>query len=152
MGTFFVEIPNLPLLIDALAAFPAIAQPILEKAIPAALAILAKYTTPATVPVRTGYLVNNWGQTLNGLKGSWYPKAAYASYVEFGTRPHTILAVNARVLANQETGQIFGPAVNHPGTQANPFIERIMAAAQPEITSTFETALAQIMASITTPA
>ena len=38
----------------------------------------------------------------------WYPKAQYAPYVEFGTAPHIIRAVNARVLANTQTGQFFG--------------------------------------------
>jgi hypothetical protein len=64
--------------------------------------------------------------------------------VEFGTAPHIIRAVNKKVLANTQTGQVFGPVVHHPGTKANPFMERIVAASQPEIEGLFGQALDQI--------
>jgi hypothetical protein len=142
--TFSVTIDKLPELTSALAHYPTIAKPVLQSAIVAAQAILAKYTTSATVPVLSGYLLQNWGFDIGDLQARWYPKAAYAAYVEFGTRPHIITAVNAKVLANKKTGQIFGPVVHHPGTKANPFLERIMAAAQPDIDALFLVALDKI--------
>ena len=148
MATFQVSIPNLPKLQEALASYPSISQPIFQKAIVAAQAILAKYTTGATVPIRTGYLVQNWAFEIGDLTARWYPKAAYAPYVEFGTGPHIIRAVNKRTLANTETGQIFGPVVHHPGTKANPFMERIVAAAHPDINVLFGQALEQITSAI----
>lgn len=51
-----------------------------------------------------------------------YARTPYAAMVELGTRPHIIRALNARVLANARTGQVFGPLVHHPGTKANPFL------------------------------
>lgn len=149
MATFQVQIQNLPALQDAMASYSSIATPIIQKAIVATQAILAKFTNASTVPVRTGYLVQNWAFEVGTLQARWYPRASYAPYVEFGTPPHTIRAVNKRVLANKETGQIFGTRVNHPGTKANPFMERIVAAAQPEINSLFQTALTQITDAIT---
>jgi hypothetical protein len=148
MAQFLVTIPNLPALQKAIASYPAVSQPILQNAIVGAQAVLAKYTTPATVPVLTGYLLQNWGFAIGNLRASWYPKAAYAAYVEFGTAPHIIQAVNARVLANKNTGQVFGPVVKHPGTKANPFLERIMMASQPDITALFVQALEKITAEI----
>lgn len=148
MAQFLVSIPNLPQLQKAVASYPSISTPILQNAIVAAQAILAKYTTSATVPVKTGYLLQNWGFAIGNLRASWYPKAAYASYVEFGTAPHIIKAVNAKSLANKDTGQFFGPIVHHPGTKANPFLERIMAAAQPDIEALFVQALEKITAQI----
>jgi hypothetical protein len=145
---FAVQIPNLPALQSALADYPAISRPIIQSAVVAAQAILAKFTTAATVPVRTGYLVQNWGFDIGDLMARWYPKASYAPYVEMGTAPHIIKAVNARVLANAKTGQVFGPVVHHPGTKANPFMERIVAAAQPEITDLFGQALTKITGAI----
>ena len=62
--------------------------------------------------------------------------------------PHIIRPVNAKVLANTKTGEIFGDLVHHPGTKANPYMERIIAAAQPDITSLFEGALETITAQI----
>ncbi len=144
MVIFQVAIPNISLLQKALASYPSISKPVLQDAVVAAQATLAKYTTSSTVPVLTGYLLQHWGFDIGDLQARWYPKAAYAPYVEFGTRPHVIEAVNKKVLANTRTGQIFGPVVHHPGTKANPFLERIMAAAQPDIEALFVTALETI--------
>lgn len=145
---FVVEIPNLPALQEAMANYPAIATPIVQNAIVATQAILAKFTVPGIVPVRTSYLVQNWLWAIGNLHGSWRPKATYAPYVEFGTAPHVIRTVRARVLANKDTGQVFGPVVNHPGTKANPFMERIVAAAQSDITELFGQALEKITGQI----
>jgi hypothetical protein len=149
---FRVTIPNLPKLQQALASYPAIATPIIQNAIVAAQAILAKFTTAATVPIRTGYLVQNWAFEIGNLMARWYPKAAYAPFVEFGTAPHIIKAVNARVLANKQTGEVFGPIVHHPGTKSNPFMERIVAAAQPDIDTLFVSALDKVTAQIASQA
>lgn len=143
-ATFQVTIPQLPQLQEALAQYPAISTPIIQRAVVAAQAVLAKFTTAATVPVRTGYLVQNWAFEVGNLVARWYPRASYAPYVEFGTGPHEIKAVNKRVLANTATGQVFGPLVHHPGTKANPFMERIVAAAQPDIETLFVQALNQV--------
>jgi len=140
-STFEVQIPNLPALTAAFSSYPSISQPVLQNAIVGAQAILAKYTVPGIVPVRTGYLVQNWAFQIGTLMARWYPQASYAPFVEFGTAPHVIVAKNAKVLANAATGQIFGTRVNHPGTKANPFMERIIAAAQADIDALFVQAL-----------
>jgi hypothetical protein len=145
---FKVTIPNLAKLQEVLANYPSIATPIVQRAIVASQAILAKFTTGATVPIRTGYLVQNWAFEVGNLQARWYPKAKYAPFVEFGTAPHIIRPVNAKVLANAKTGEIFGTLVHHPGTKANPFMERIVSAAQPDITTLFEGALETITAQI----
>jgi hypothetical protein len=149
---FKITIPNLPALQAALAVYPAIAAPIIQSAVVGSQALLAKYTTASTVPVLTGYLVQNWGFEVGQYTARWYPKASYAPYVEFGTAPHTIVPVNARVLANPRTGQIFGTIVHHPGTKANPFMERIVAAAQPDVDSLFVQALDKITAQVASQA
>lgn len=145
---FRVTIPNLPKLQEALANYPAISAPIIQRAIVAAQAILAKSTTGATVPIRTGYLVQNWAFEVGNLQARWYPKASYAPFVEFGTAPHEIRPVNKRVLANAKTGEIYGKLVHHPGTRANPFMERIIEASTPSINSLFISALDQITSEI----
>ncbi len=152
MAQFAITIPNLPQLQDAMANYSNIATPIVQKAIVASQAVISKYRTPEFIPVRTGYLLQNWGFEVGTLRARMYPRASYAPYVEFGTGPHTIKAVNKRVLANAQTGQIFGPVVHHPGTKANPFMERIVAAAEPEITALFQTAMTQITDAITSQA
>jgi hypothetical protein len=145
---FQVTIPNLAELQEAMANYSSIATPIVQNAIVAAQAILAKFTTAATVPVRTGYLVQNWAFEIGNLQARWYPKASYAPYVEFGTAPHIIRPVSAKVLANKQTGQVFGTLVHHPGTKPNDFMGRIIAAAQPEINTLFGQALEKITSAI----
>ena len=48
----------------------------------------------------------------------------YAKFVYFGTKPHVIKPKKMKALANKKSGQIFGKSVNHPGTKANPYIEK----------------------------
>lgn len=45
-----------------------------------------------------------------------------AHFIEFGVRPHVITAKRARVLADKETGDLFGRGAHHPGLRADPFI------------------------------
>jgi hypothetical protein len=145
---FSITIPNLPKLQEALAQAPAIAGPIIQNAIVGAQALLAKAKGVANLPYRTGVLSQNWAFEVGNMRAVYYPRAFYAPYVEFGTAPHDIRPVNARVLANTKTGDIFGTLVHHPGTKANPFMERIVESAQPEIADLFGTALEKIVATI----
>ena len=69
-STFSISIPNLPKLQEALADYPAISTPIVQNAVVAAQAILAKFTTAATVPIKTGYLVQNWAFEIGNLHGA----------------------------------------------------------------------------------
>jgi hypothetical protein len=151
-GTFSVTIPNLAALQEKLASYPEISAPIIQNAIVASQAILAGNTNATTVPVRTAYLVQNWGWQVGQFFARWFPMATYAPYVEFGTGPHIIKAVNKRVLANTATGQIFGSVVHHPGTKANPFLERIIAASQGAIDDLFNQALQTITDAISAQA
>jgi hypothetical protein len=50
------------------------------------------------------------------------PTASYARYVIEGTPPHVIRSTGPWPLRNRATGQVFGPVVQHPGTQAQPFV------------------------------
>jgi hypothetical protein len=147
-STFSVDIPNISAIQSALADYPAISTPIIQRAIVAAQAVLAKFTTAETVPIKTGNLVQNWGFEVGNLQARYWPRASYAPFVEFGTKPHEIRPVTKRGLANIETGQYFGQLVHHPGTKPNPFLERILAAAQSEIATLFVTALEQVMQAV----
>jgi hypothetical protein len=50
------------------------------------------------------------------------PTAPYGIFVNDGTPPHEIHSTGSWPLRNRATGQVFGPVVHHPGTQAQPFI------------------------------
>lgn len=70
--------------------------------------------------------------------------AEYATYVHEGTRPHMIMTRNRKALANKRTGQVFGRTVNHPGTKANPFLERAVENSQGDIDNYFIKAVTDI--------
>ena len=55
------------------------------------------------------------------LIGSPIDNPPYPSYIEFGTAPHVIQTTKYRSLGNKNVG-FFGKKVNHPGTQAKPFL------------------------------
>lgn len=71
------------------------------------------------------------------LRGVVRVGAEYAEYVHEGTRPHVITAKTKKTLANRRTGQMFGCVVHHPGTKANPFLDRAVKASEEFIQSEF---------------
>lgn len=144
---FNVQIQGADQLIAALKNAPTIAAPILSRTLSASQAILVKYTAKGIVPWRTGFLAQTFQAQLSDNMLRWFPTASYAPLVEFGTKPHVILPKTAKAL--------FWPGaahpvarVNHPGTKPNAFMERIVAAAQPDINAMFGTALQQIVTAI----
>lgn len=154
-----VEIKNLDKLQQALKDYPETAGKILSRAINGALVAInlnandsnLQFKSPRSL--RTGQLSLSFGlglvnSTPNNLVGRIGPTVNYAKYVEQGTAPHQINVVNKKALANRRQGLIFGRSVNHPGTQANPFMERIIERSKDQINSLFEQAGNQIAAEI----
>jgi hypothetical protein len=144
---FNVTIQGLDQLVERLKEAPSIAAPILQRALAASQAILAKYTTKGVVPWRTGFLVQSFRAEMTPSMLRWFPTANYAPYVEFGTKPHTITAKNAKALY-WPGAQHPVMSVKHPGTKPNEFMERIIASAQGDIGETFGQALTNITAAI----
>ncbi len=135
-----IEIPNLPALKQAFRDYEKISEPILERAIHASAAILAKHSTRPTVPFRTGRLIQSFVAQFGRLQARWSPTVRYAIYVHEGTRPHIILPRIKKALWWE--GALHPVRrVQHPGTKANPFMQRIANQSQPEIEGTFVQAL-----------
>jgi hypothetical protein len=146
-GQFTVTIQGLDQLVAKLKEAPSIAAPILQRALSASQAVLAKHTVKGIVPWRTGFLAQTFQAQLTTGMLRWFPTASYAPFVEFGTAPHVILPKDKKALywpgAEHPVAR-----VNHPGTQPNDFMGRIVDASQEEIDATFGTALSQITAAI----
>src|SRR6266705_1270826 len=140
---FQVQITGLDQLVAKLKQAPEIAAPILQRALSASQAILAKYTTKGIVPWRTGFLTQSFRAELTTGMLRWFPTASYAPYVEFGTKPHVILPKEKKALYWPGAAHPVR-SVNHPGTKANQFMERIIGESQTEIDSMFGTALKKI--------
>jgi len=144
---FVITITGLPALTAAFAQAPETAAPILQRALSASGAILAKNTTKSTVPWRTGFLTQSFRAEMSGLVLRWFPTASYAPYVEFGTKPHVIEPKDKKALYWPGAAHPV-KRVNHPGTKANDFMGRIVAASEGEINETFGTALQQVVEAI----
>jgi HK97 gp10 family phage protein len=81
----------------------------------------------ARVPVKTGNLRTSLGIKVESDRVTIGPnerQAPYGGYVEFGTKPHVIRPKNpSGVLVFKINGQkVFAKKVNHPGTQAQPYV------------------------------
>jgi hypothetical protein len=146
---FVVQITGLQALVAKLKQAPDIAAPILQRALSASSAVLAKHTVKGVVPWKTGFLAQTFKAELSTGMLRWFPTASYAPYVEFGTAPHTILPKDKKAL--------FWPgaahpvrSVNHPGTKPNQFMERIVSESQGEINDQFGKALQMITEAIAT--
>jgi hypothetical protein len=86
------------------------------------LAVAIETDAKAGCPVDTGALATSIESEVNGQTIRVGSNLGYAASVEMGAAPHIIRVKNARVLANRETGQVFGPVVHHPGNKAQPFL------------------------------
>lgn len=144
---FSVQITGLDALVAKLGQAPQIAAPILQRALSASSAILAKHTIKGVVPWRTGFLVQSFRAELTPGMLRWFPTASYAPFVEFGTKPHTIVPKDKKALFWPGASHPVSK-VNHPGTRPDDFMGRIVAASQEEINATFGSALEQITAAM----
>jgi hypothetical protein len=144
---FTVEVQGLSALVAKLQQAPDIAGPILQRALSASSAILAKHTIKGVVPWRTGFLVQSFRAELTPGLLRWFPTASYAQMVEFGTKPHTIVPKDKKALYWPGAAHPVRK-VNHPGTKPNQFMERIVSESQEEINAQFGGALEQITAAM----
>ncbi|GIW70324.1 MAG: hypothetical protein KatS3mg101_1071 [Patescibacteria group bacterium] len=141
MADIVVEIQNLKELQRALRDYQKISEPILQKAVVASQAVFAKYTLKNDpVPYRTGFLLQSFRFATGRLIAKWFPTVHYAIYVHEGTRPHEIYPKNKKALY-WEGAEHPVKRVNHPGTKANPFMEKIAKKATPDINKLFIQAL-----------
>lgn len=73
-------------------------------------------------PVDTGFLRNSINFSVKDEK-LVISMAEYGQHIEFGTRPHLIVAKDAKALHWKKGGKdFFAKSVMHPGTKPNPFI------------------------------
>lgn len=108
------EIKGLKEIQSALSQAPEIAKPIFQRAIEGTAAVFAKHTQKNNpVPWRTGALTQTFQFNSSPLRATWGPTRYYAIFVHDGTKY----------------------------IKANPFMPKIMAKAEKEVTQLFEQAL-----------
>lgn len=107
---------------------------------------LASYIK-AEAPHKTGKYISSIGyQTfIHGKDMGFriYAAQPLTTYLTQGTRPHVIMAKRSSVLAffweggPRGAGMYFFKVVHHPGTKANPFIEKALQKFSPEPQASF---------------
>ena len=160
---FEIKIDNLNQLQKAMTNYPNIAGPVLRRALLGTRWIFQENTKRNDpVPFKSGNLVNSFNFYPSFAKDAvaWGPTANYASAVEFGTKPHVILPVRARLLSwitggtksyvtaasgrryhrTSKQGRAFARKVNHPGTKAQPFMSKIAKKSEPDVLKLFGSA------------
>jgi HK97 gp10 family phage protein len=107
----------------------------------------AKKEAPANKGISTGNTLrqNIKARMTSKLAGEVVASRPYALYVHEGTRPHIIVPVYKKVLANKRTGEFFGTLVHHPGTRPNPFFERAIRNSTRMIEQFFNQALQNVI-------
>ena len=170
MRTFEVTINGADRLAAACKRYPAIAKPIMQRALVATGAVFAKHTLKQNpVPWRTGSLLHSFRFKSGAGWSRWYPTAKYAQMVEEGTAPHRIYPKTKRALswktggsgsyvtaasgrkyykASANAGRAFAKYVNHPGTKPHPFMQQILDNSRPDLDKLFTQATDKIVAEI----
>jgi hypothetical protein len=98
------------------------------------------------VPVKTAALKRSITMDYRPISVSIYPTVKYAYYVHEGTKPHEILPRVKKALRwRSGKSWVFAKRVSHPGTKANPFVERTVRRAESPVNSYFEKALDNIV-------
>lgn len=149
MAEFSIQIRGMDQIRRAMRSAPKVVVPIMQRAIIASGAVMAKHTLKGDpVPYKTGLLLSSFRYSAGPLIGRWFPTARYAIYVHEGTRPHEIRIRRKRVLANVKEGKIFGTRVRHPGTQPNKFMLKIRDKSEREINRLFGQAIEKMAGDI----
>lgn len=95
-------------------------------------AFLVEEKSKKEAPVDTGLLRSRIATDIGNLRAVVEPKTDYAGFVHEGTSPHFIGApVRIRNVGWRYIGM-------HPGTKANPFMERGISRAKPRIDDIFK--------------
>lgn len=97
------------------------------------MVLIAERHSKREAPVKSGNLRRTvTSRVLSAERGEVGTNASYARAVHDGTRPHVIRPKRAKALFWQGARHPVR-VVNHPGSKANPFFERALRMARPEI-------------------
>jgi len=103
-------------------------------------------TEKQEVPIKTGTLRRSIVMDYRPIAVSIYPTVNYSLDVNFGTKAHIIRPRTKKVLRFRSGNNwVFASRVYHPGTKANPFVERTVARSEGGVNRSFDTALDEII-------
>lgn len=103
-------------------------------------------TEKEEVPIKTGALRRSITMDYRPIAVSIYPAVNYALPVHEGQKPHVITPKTKKVLRFRVGGKlVYVRKVNHPGSKANPFVERTVTKSEGKVNGFFDKALEEIV-------
>lgn len=149
MANIKVKIQGLDGFIEGLKKAPEFTINELNKAVTHSVGLLQNQTIKEA-PVNKEASGGNLRQSVHSrmqtkIRGEVSVDAKYSLFVEEGTRPHEIRPTKKKGLANVRQGKFFGKLVRHPGTKANPFLERAVERVTPNVNNFFKTAINNVL-------
>lgn len=123
---------------------PKLAEKVFRKALKGSQLILEKNNLKDDpTPFDTGALLNSFNFRSGDERAVYFPTAKYAKYVHEGTDPHPVSIEEIRGWANRHNIE---PAavqekIETEGTEANPFLEKLLEKTEPKLIDLFGDAL-----------
>jgi HK97 gp10 family phage protein len=144
-----VEIPGLDKLLAAVKKAPAVTLNEVSKAVQKS-ALTVQSAAIKEAPVNKGHGGGNLRQNIKvtqmtKTRAVITSRAPYSIFVEEGTKPHLIRPKVKKALADRRNKLFFGKLVHHPGTKANPFMERAVKQSQSKVTEFFKLAMVNVI-------
>lgn len=133
-----VKLKGMDTVVRNLKQFPEISEPIYQRAVMAAEAVMGKYSTRDLIPWRTGNLLHSFRFETGRLWAKWYPTAPYAGVVNDGRGPYTIDNAFGR-----------GIKVRHPGFAGRHYMEAISSRSEKDIQKLFDEATGMVAEALT---
>ncbi len=156
-GAIGVEMTGLDSMIGAFAKAPETLTPLMQRALEAGTAILAKYSTKGTVPWFQGNLVQSFRPEYKPLMARWFPTANYANDVEYGRGPMTIDYASDQFesLKKWSASKGLNPyavrnSIRKNGTAPHPFMQRIYDNSKHDLDDLFTLTLARMTEALAT--
>ena len=139
-----VKIKNVDRVAKAISRYPTLSVKHLDRAIKNSL-IKIQRRAMKKAPVDTGLLRARWNMSVNFLRGVLKPESKYATFVEYGTKPHWVGIKHLEGWARRHGISPFTvqSKIAKKGTKAQPFLEP--AVNEREINNEIDIALDKIL-------
>lgn len=138
-----IEIANINEIRSALAKSPIIVSRHTNIAIKKSLLVDLHNAKQQTTPVDTSNLIGTWDAKFSNLSGEYGPRSKYAYWVHIGSGPHwaPIKYLEGWAKRHGINPYALQKSIAKKGTKANPFLQKAVDKAQPNINRRFEVAL-----------
>lgn len=146
-SSFKFDIQGLDELSKSFTSSPVIVEPIIQEAINKSKAAIDAQRTPQNIPWITGNLANRWTTLFSSLMLKTKPDMKYARAVQYGKEKAEMTTFH-RTSAFGRPTKPYSFTMKWPTFEGRHYMEKILAAAQPDIQTIFSNALKETVSAI----